>query len=92
MVEKIFEDIKEDEKDDAHNIPRISIIGKPNVGKSSSINTILKEDKMIVSDIPGTTIDSVDTRVEFKGKEYIFADTAASEEKTKLLKKKKNFQ
>ena len=68
LVEKIFEDIKEDEKDDAHKIPRISIIGKPNVGKSSSINTILKEDKMIVSDIPGTTIDSVDTRLNSKEK------------------------
>ena len=91
LVEKIFEDIKEDEKDDAHNIPRISIIGKPNVGKSSSINTILKEDKMIVSDIPGTTIDSVDTRVEFKGKEYIFADTAGIRRKNKTTEKEEKF-
>ena len=91
LVEKIFEDIKEHEKDDAHSVPRISIIGKPNVGKSSSINAILKEDKMIVSDIPGTTIDSVDTRVEFKGKEYIFADTAGIRRKNKTTEKEEKF-
>ncbi|MCR5425701.1 MAG: ribosome biogenesis GTPase Der [Lachnospiraceae bacterium] len=64
--------------------PRIAIIGKPNVGKSSLINKLLGEDRLIVSDIAGTTRDAVDTDVTYNGKEYVFIDTAGLRRKNKV--------
>ena len=64
--------------------PRIAIIGKPNVGKSSIINRILGENRLLVSDIAGTTRDAIDTDVEHNGKEYIFIDTAGLRRKNKI--------
>ncbi len=55
---------------------RIGIIGKPNVGKSTLVNTLLNEERVIVSDISGTTRDAIDTNVLFNNKEYVFVDTA----------------
>ena len=60
-----FPEVEESEEDDA--IPKIAIIGKPNVGKSSIINRIAGEDRVIVSDIAGTTRDAIDTEVEVNG-------------------------
>ena len=71
---------KEQVEDDR---PRVAIIGKPNVGKSSIINKLLGENRVIVSDIAGTTRDAVDTPVKRNGKEYVFIDTAG-------LRRKKN--
>ncbi len=68
------------------DIPRIAVIGKPNVGKSSLINKLLGEQRVIVSDIPGTTRDAVDTLVTFDGKEYVFVDTAGIRRKKKIEK------
>ncbi|MBE5907327.1 MAG: ribosome biogenesis GTPase Der [Lachnospiraceae bacterium] len=65
-------------------IPKIAIIGKPNVGKSSLVNKLVGEDRVIVSDIAGTTRDAVDTKVKFHGKEYIFIDTAGLRRKSKI--------
>ena len=62
-----------DEEDDR---PRVAVIGKPNVGKSSLINKLIGEQRLIVSDIAGTTRDAVDTVVKANGKEYVFIDTA----------------
>lgn len=56
--------------------PRIAIVGRPNVGKSTLINTLFGAERMVVSDLPGTTRDSVDTLVSYEGKSYIFTDTA----------------
>ncbi|MBR6326991.1 MAG: ribosome biogenesis GTPase Der [Lachnospiraceae bacterium] len=64
--------------------PRIAIIGKPNVGKSSLINKLLGEDRLIVSDVAGTTRDAVDTDVTYNGKEYVFIDTAGLRRKNKV--------
>ena len=64
--------------------PRIAIVGKPNAGKSSLINRILGENRLIVSDIAGTTRDAVDARVKYEGKEYIFTDTAGLRRKSKI--------
>lgn len=64
--------------------PRIAIVGKPNVGKSSLINKLLGENRLIVSDIAGTTRDAVDAEVTYNGKEYIFIDTAGLRRKNKI--------
>ena len=70
-----------DEEDDR---PRIAIVGKPNVGKSSIINKLIGENRVIVSDIAGTTRDAVDTEVVHNGTEYIFIDTAGLRRKSKV--------
>ncbi len=64
--------------------PRIAIVGKPNVGKSSIINKLLGEDRVIVSDIAGTTRDAIDTAIKYNGKEYVFIDTAGLRRKNKI--------
>ena len=87
----IFSKVKEEVIFSESNIPRICILGKPNVGKSSTINSISNEKKMIVSNIPGTTIDSVDTKIIFKNKEYIFIDTAGIRKKSKTISKEEKF-
>ena len=71
----------EEEEDDR---PRIAIVGKPNVGKSSIINKIVGENRVIVSDIAGTTRDAVDTDIVYNGREYIFIDTAGLRRKNKI--------
>lgn len=63
---------------------RVAVIGKPNAGKSSIINKILGEDRLIVSDIPGTTRDAVDTKVENEFGKYIFIDTAGIRRQSKV--------
>ncbi|MBD5478239.1 MAG: ribosome biogenesis GTPase Der [Lachnospiraceae bacterium] len=63
---------------------RVAIVGKPNVGKSSIINKLLGENRLIVSDIAGTTRDAVDTEVTYQGREYIFIDTAGIRRKNKV--------
>jgi len=87
----IFSKVKEEVTFSEVNIPKICILGKPNVGKSSTINSISNEKKMIVSNIPGTTIDSVDTKIIFKNKEYIFIDTAGIRKKSKTISKEEKF-
>ena len=64
--------------------PRVAIVGKPNVGKSSIINKLLGENRVIVSDIAGTTRDAIDTEILHNGKEYIFIDMAGLRRKNKI--------
>ena len=71
----------QEEEDDR---PRIAIVGKPNVGKSSIINRLLGENRVIVSDVAGTTRDAIDTEIVHNGKEYIFIDTAGLRRKNKI--------
>ena len=71
----------EEEEDDR---PRIAIVGKPNVGKSSIINKLTGEHRVIVSDIAGTTRDAIDTDIVHNGKEYVFIDTAGLRRKNKI--------
>ncbi len=73
------------------DIPRIAIVGKPNVGKSSLVNKLLGEDRLIVSDIAGTTRDAVDARVKSHGNEYIFIDTAGLRRKSKIKEELERF-
>ncbi len=81
-VVKYFPDDEESEEEDER--PRIAVVGKPNVGKSSLINKLLGENRCIVSDVAGTTRDSIDTIVEHEGKEYVFVDTAGLRRKNKI--------
>ena len=75
------EQLAEEEEDDR---PRIAIVGKPNVGKSSIINKLTGESRVIVSDIAGTTRDAVDTNVTYQGTQYVFIDTAGLRRKSKI--------
>ena len=75
---------KEAAEEEEDERPRIAIVGKPNVGKSSIINKLLGENRLIVSDIAGTTRDAVDTEVVYNGKEYVFIDTAGLRRKNKI--------
>lgn len=77
-----FPEPKEEEEED--EITRVAIIGKPNVGKSSLINKLVGENRLIVSDIAGTTRDAVDTNIRYNGKDYIFIDTAGLRRKNKI--------
>ncbi len=81
-VTKYFENAGEEEEE--NEIPRIAIVGKPNVGKSSIINKLLGESRVIVSDIAGTTRDAIDTPVKWNNKNYIFIDTAGLRRKSKI--------
>ena len=72
---------EEEEEDDR---VRIAIVGKPNVGKSSVINRLIGENRVIVSDIAGTTRDAIDTEVRHNGREYVFIDTAGLRRKSKV--------
>ena len=87
----IFSKVKEEETFFETNIPKICILGKPNVGKSSTINSISNQKKMLVSNVPGTTIDSIDTKVSYKNKEYMFIDTAGIRKKSKTISKEEKF-
>lgn len=81
VIKYFGEEGKEEEEDDK---VRVAIVGKPNVGKSSLINKMIGENRLIVSDIAGTTRDAVDTPVTHNGKEYIFIDTAGLRRKNKI--------
>lgn len=86
MLDKVIEHFSDDSLDDEEEDerPKIAIIGKPNVGKSSLINKLIGENRVIVSDIAGTTRDAIDTPVKFNGKEYVFIDTAGLRRKNKV--------
>ena len=85
MLDEIIREFPENldaEEDD--DIPKVAVVGKPNVGKSSLINKLLGEDRVIVSDIAGTSRDAVDAKVKWKDREYIFIDTAGLRRKGKI--------
>lgn len=88
-VTKHFRVSQEAEEEDER--PRIAIVGKPNVGKSSIINRLLGENRLIVSDIAGTTRDAVDATVKRNGKEYVFIDTAGLRRKSKIKEELERF-
>ena len=81
-VVKYFPEHSAEEEEDER--PRIAIVGKPNVGKSSIINKLQGNNRVIVSDIAGTTRDAIDTPIKYNGKEYVFIDTAGLRRKNKI--------
>lgn len=88
VIKYFDEDSTEEEEDDRI---RVAIVGKPNVGKSSLINRLLGENRLIVSDIAGTTRDAVDTPVTHNGKDYVFIDTAGLRRKNKIKEELEHF-
>ena len=74
----------EEEEEEENEIPHIAIVGKPNVGKSSIVNKLLGQNRVIVSNVAGTTRDAIDTNVMWNGKEYVFIDTAGLRRKNKI--------
>lgn len=81
VVKHFDKDTLEEEEDDR---PRIAVVGKPNVGKSSIINKLTGENRVIVSNIAGTTRDAIDTEILWNGKPYVFIDTAGLRRKNKI--------
>lgn len=85
MLDRVTELIPNNASADEEDTrPKVAIVGKPNVGKSSIVNRLLGEERVIVSDIAGTTRDAVDTSVKYNGKEYVFIDTAGLRRKAKV--------
>lgn len=84
LQEEIVKDFKEYEKEPEDPRIKFSIIGRPNVGKSSLVNAILNEERAIVSDISGTTRDSIDTPFTYHGEEYVVIDTAGMRKHGKI--------
>ena len=81
LVKHFPEEASDEDEDDA---VRVAIVGKPNVGKSSIINRLIGQNRVIVSDRAGTTRDAIDTRIAWHGKEYVFIDTAGIRRRNKI--------
>ena len=84
LMDTVTNDFKEKEEQEDNRI-RFSIIGRPNVGKSSLMNALLNEERVVVSDIAGTTRDSIDSVLKYHNKEYILVDTAGMRKKGKVF-------
>lgn len=86
LLDEVIKNFPEKKEDDDlyNNNLKIAVIGKPNVGKSTLINKLLGEDRVIVSDIPGTTRDAIDTEFNYKGQNYVLIDTAGIRKKSKV--------
>ena len=85
MLEEIIKHFPEDnEEEEESDIPHIAIVGKPNVGKSSIVNKLLGQNRVIVSNVAGTTRDAIDTKILWNDREYIFIDTAGLRRKNKI--------
>lgn len=81
----------EEEEEDEGGPIRVAVVGRPNAGKSTLINKLLGEERMVVSDVPGTTRDSIDSLVDFQGKSYLFIDTAGIRRKAKVNERVEKF-
>lgn len=84
LLEVITEDFEILEDDQEDERIKIAIVGRPNAGKSSIVNSLLNTDRVIVSDVSGTTRDSIDSYIKYKEKEYIIVDTAGIRKKSKV--------
>ena len=85
LLDALYEFLPETaEEDGSTAIPRIAIVGRPNVGKSTMINTVLGQERVVVSNVPGTTRDSVDSIATYQGRRYLFTDTAGIRRRGKV--------
>ena len=85
LLDEITKDFNETPDIPKDGILRFSFIGRPNVGKSSLTNALLNEERVIVSDVPGTTRDAIDTKFSYNGEDYIVVDTAGLRKKGKIF-------
>lgn len=85
LLDAVFEHFPEDiDNEEDEDVIKVAVVGKPNAGKSSLINSILGEERVIVSSIPGTTRDAIDTHVENDGQKFTFIDTAGIRKRAKI--------
>lgn len=84
LLDALVEALPDKPEDDAHELPRFAVVGRPNAGKSSFINALIGEDRYIVTDIAGTTRDSIDTKYNRFGFEFNLVDTAGIRRKSKV--------
>ncbi|TMU86748.1 ribosome biogenesis GTPase Der [Bacillus sp. BHET2] len=85
LLDDVVKNFKQEEEEDyAEDVIKFSLIGRPNVGKSSLVNALLGEDRVIVSDVAGTTRDAVDSSYSFDGQEYVIIDTAGMRKRGKV--------
>ncbi len=81
---KLIPETADDVEEDLSDITRIAVVGRPNVGKSSIINRLIGREKLIVTEIPGTTRDTIDTQFTYDGHQYVLVDTAGLRKKTRV--------
>ncbi|HKJ47126.1 MAG TPA: ribosome biogenesis GTPase Der [Balneolales bacterium] len=86
LLDKVVDLLPEDKnsEEEVTDTPRLAIIGRPNVGKSSLVNTLLRDKRSIVSEIAGTTRDSINSKLKYDNREYILVDTAGLRKRTKV--------
>ena len=84
LLDRVAELVDEVPEQPAPEETRLAVIGRPNVGKSSLVNRLLGEERVIVSELAGTTRDSIDTRIEFDGRPVVLVDTAGLRRRTKV--------
>lgn len=91
FMNDLLKEIPDAKKEDDKSVINIALVGKPNAGKSSLINKILGDNRMLVSDVPGTTRDSIDTKFRYNDQDYLLIDTAGIRRKSKVNKKIEKF-
>ncbi len=84
LLDKIVDQFEEEHEDPEAGLPKIAIMGRPNVGKSSFLNVLLGQERSIVTDIAGTTRDAINTRYNMFGKDFLLIDTAGVRKKSKV--------
>ena len=84
LLDEITEDFEVNDNEEKSNAIKIAVVGRPNAGKSSLVNALLNEDRIIVSDVSGTTRDSIDSEVSYNGTDYVLIDTAGIRKKSKV--------
>jgi GTP-binding protein len=84
LADRIVELLPEEKDEPETEIPKLAVVGRPNVGKSSFINALLDDDRCIVTEIPGTTRDSINSKLIYNEQEYILIDTAGLRKKAKV--------
>lgn len=84
LLDRVVELLPERAKEEDEELPKLAFIGRPNVGKSSLVNALLNDERSIVTDIAGTTRDTINSKLNFNGKDYILVDTAGLRKRVKV--------